>query len=376
MSFYKSIVRPVMFQFDPEKVHRCTVRACGLLGRIGLVRSCARALFGCIDDPRLRTTVAGINFPSPVGLGAGYDKNGEGVELLACLGFGLLDVGSVSLYPSSGNPKPRLFRLPLDEALACHLGVPNHGVEVVAPRLASLQLPVPLAITVVQTNTGKPKNFDAAIPEIVATVRRFVGIPDLIFISASCANTEGKPFADKVRLRRLFDLLGEIDGLPPVFLKINLSYFEEIDEVLSVTDDFPFIRGFRPGAIIAAREAQGLKTPPSEIARVSGTVNGPPLKPLMLELMRQWYERIDPSRYAMLAQGGIRSGQDAYEAMRAGASLVGFVTGLVYEGPALARRIGVELSQLLARDGFKNVADAVGVDSAKASSLAGRKAAI
>jgi dihydroorotate dehydrogenase len=375
MSFYKSIVRPVLFKFDPEQVHRFTVRACGSLGRVGLVRSCARAMFGPIDDPRLRTTVAGIQFSNPIGLGAGFDKNGEAVRLLACLGLGLIDVGSVSLHASAGNPKPRLFRMPLDEAIVCNLGVPNHGVEVVAPRLASQKLPVPLAVTVVQTNTGKAKDPDVAIAEIVATVRRFVGIPDLLFISAACANSpSGKPFADKDRLRKLLDLLGEVDGLPPVFMKVNLSSFDEIDEVLSVTAPFPFIRGFRPGAILPRALGQGFKTPASELEKMTGSVSGPPLKPIMLELMKQWYARIDPSRYALMATGGVRSGQDAYDAIRRGASLVGFVAGFIYEGPALARRIAVELSELLAKDGFKNVADAVGVDSAKASHLASKKA--
>jgi len=188
-------------------------------------------------------------------------------------------------------------------------------------------------------------------------------------ISAFCPNeTSGsRPFADLGNLRRLFEALGRIPDLPPVILKIK-AYGEQIDRIIEVATAFPFVRGFLP-SVAPAKPYAGLRTPAAEFEHLPGTATGPYSKPYLLRDMHEWYSRIDPTRHILIANGGIRSGADAYAAIRAGASLVGLVTALVYQGPGLARRINRELAALLARDGFASVADAVGVDAPQRSGV-------
>jgi dihydroorotate dehydrogenase (fumarate)/dihydroorotate dehydrogenase len=320
--------------------------------------------FGTPPDPRLETTIMGIRFSNPVGLSAGYDKTGKTPAVLSRMGFGYIDIGSVSRWPSGGNAgRPRLFRLPADDVLVVNYGVPSDGADVVAQRLARKPSRVPIGVTLVETNTGKPTDAGDVIAEIAAAFLPFRGSVDVLFISAYCPNeTSGsRPFADLENLRALFEALGRIPDLPPVVLKIK-AYGEQIDRIIEIATPFPFGKGFLP-SVAPARPYAGLNTPAAEIERLPGTATGPYSKPHLLKDLRAWYARIDPARHILIANGGIRSGADAYAAIRAGASLVGLVTALVYQGPGIARRINRELSALLQRDGFANVADAVGADA-------------
>jgi dihydroorotate dehydrogenase len=364
MNFYRTAIRPLLFRIDPERVHHLTTLACQVAAHIPPVLNVLERQFGTPPDPRLETTVLGIRFPNPVGLSAGYDKTGKTPAVLSRLGFGYIDIGSVSRWPSPGNAgRPRLFRLPADDVLVVNYGVPSDGAEAVAQRLARKPSRVPIGVTLVETNTGKAADASDVIAEIVAAFEPFRGTVDILSISAFCPNeTSGsRPFADFDNLRRLFEALGRIPDLPPVVLKIK-AYGEQIDRIIEIATPFPFVRGFLP-SVAPAKPYVGLRTPPAEYEHLPGTATGPYSKPHLLNDMREWYSRIDPTRHIVIANGGIRSGADAYAAIRAGASLVGLVTALVYQGPGIARRINRELSALLQRDGFASVADAVGVDA-------------
>src|SRR5687767_9903490 len=148
MGAYSTIVRPLAFGLDPERAHRLALRAGGMAR---FAAPALRAIYG-VTDPRLATNVAGIRFETPIGLSAGFDKSGEAIETLAALGFGFVEIGSVSIDPSGGNPRPRLFRLPEDRAIVVAYGVPNDGARAVAGRLSGMRLPVPLGINIVKTN--------------------------------------------------------------------------------------------------------------------------------------------------------------------------------------------------------------------------------
>jgi dihydroorotate dehydrogenase len=150
MRFYSRFIRPLAFQLDPETAHHLAIAAGAHLGwAAGAMRTAT-----CIDDDRLAADVAGLHFPNPIGLAAGFDKSGSAIRALAGLGFGSVEIGSISIDPSSGNPKPRLWRLPGDEAIVVHYGLPNDGAEAIAKRLAGTRLPVPLGINLVVTNRG------------------------------------------------------------------------------------------------------------------------------------------------------------------------------------------------------------------------------
>jgi dihydroorotate dehydrogenase (fumarate)/dihydroorotate dehydrogenase len=365
---YRQLVRPLLFRLDPERAHDLAIAACRGLGGNSLARAAVARAFGPPSDPRLRTTVAGMAFPSPVGLGAGWDKSGSAVDILTRLGFGSVEVGSVSRLPSAGNAiRPRAFRLPDDEALIINYGVPNDGSDIVARRLAAAHPAVPLGVNLVETNTGAVRGEAEVIAELAEAATAFPGIADFLVISAECANAPGAhPFARLENLRRLLDALAPIAGLPPVFVKIRVPA-DAIDDIVRVTDAYPFVRGFRVNTI-AARPYEGLATPRSQWEAMPGSISSPAIGfPAMLRAVRDWYVRCDPARYALLASGGIRSGSDAYTAIRSGASLVQFVTALVYEGPALAGRINRELAALLAADGFTAANQAVGIDGKEAA---------
>lgn len=364
MNFYRSLVRPVLFRFDAERIHRASLAAARAAGRNGLVRDLLTAHYA-FDDPRLRISVAGIGFPNPVGLPGGYDKNGEAVEGIATAGFGFIEVGSVSLHASAGNTaRPRLFRLPEDESLMVYYGVPNDGAAAVAARLATARVPVPVAINVVETNTGKMAETDEAIEEMAESVRPFLGIAQFIVLNLNCPNSMGgmSPFEDLGKLARLLEAYRRYESLPPVFLKVKMAVDEQgVDAVLRVADPFSFIRGFIPKAP-EVRPYRGIRTPPSFVDRLPGSLAGPSTRRTQTALTRAWYCRIDHSRHALIGAGGICSAEDAYERIRAGASLVKLYTALVYHGPGLVKEIKQGLVRLLERDGFRTIPEAVGAD--------------
>jgi len=360
---YERLVRPLLFRFDAERMHD---RAVWLSERIGRCRFTKRLLARRyrLEAPRLATKVAGIEFGNPIGLAAGMDKNGRMLGAMSALGFGFLEVGSVSAEPSEGNPRPRLFRLPLDEAIAVNYGVPNEGAEAVSERVRTFPADVPLGVNIVETNTGSPATPEHVIDEFVRAAKVFTASADYLSLNLNCPNTgAGQSLFDSPEVLR--NLLGEyrrVEGLPPVLLKVPpATEPATINGILETVDPFPFVRGFAfnlpPG------KPYDLRTPKKELDRMPGAVSGRPTRRLMNAAIRAWYERMDTARYRIIGIGGIFSPEDAYEKIRLGASLVQLLTALVYHGPGVVRRINEGLCTLLARDGFQNVSEAVGVDS-------------
>ncbi|MBI2318397.1 MAG: quinone-dependent dihydroorotate dehydrogenase, partial [Betaproteobacteria bacterium] len=362
MNLYRWCVRPILFGFDPERVHEATLSACRTLGRSGFVLRGLHSVFGC-EDARLRVSVAGMEFPNPLGLGAGLDKNARAAEALAALGFGFLELGSVSARPSAGNRvRPRLFRLPADEALVVFYGVPNEGAAAIAHRLAAVRRTVPLGVSLVETNTGTMGEVEHVIEELVDAARPFLGLADYLTLNLNCPNsTDGRShFEDPRNLRLLLERLQSIEPLPPVFVK-TASPAEPgaIDAVLEACDPFGFVKGFIPSAHAENCRAR-LKTPQEALERMSGSVTGPVNRQAAHEAVRSWYARIDRRRHVLVGVGGITCAEDAYEFIRSGAALVQLVTALVYRGPGLVKRIKQRLCGLIERDGLGNVAEAVG----------------
>ncbi len=366
LNLYRWCARPVLFRFDAERVHLATLRASGALGGTAGGRALFRGIYG-YEHPSLRTRVAGVEFPNPVGLPAGFDKNGIATEALAALGFGSIDVGSVSALPSTGNPeRPRLFRLPADEGLIVFYGVPNDGAAAIATRLANVRLPIPLGISLVETNSGTPGSVDDVIAELVDAARPFVTSASYLALNLNCPNSAGgfSHFDDPAHLRRLLEAYRDIAGLPPVFIRVTPpSDPARIDSVLEAIDPFSFVKGlsfYDPKRNLRPL----LKTPRAELDRMRGSVSAPVARDWMNATIREWYRRIDRKRLALIGAGGIGSAEDAYQTIRLGASLVQVYTALVYQGPRLVGDIKRGLVALLERDGFKSVSEAVGIDNA------------
>jgi dihydroorotate dehydrogenase len=355
-------VRPLLFRADPERAHDLAVRASELAsGSRLLCRAVAARREVC--DPRLAVEVAGLRFATPLGLAAGFDKSARAVPLLSALGFGHVEVGSISAEPSGGNPRPRLFRLVGERAIVVHYGVPNDGAARVAERLEAPRPAVPLGINVVSTNRGAASAVEpdeAVVGDYVASVSRLQDLGDYVCLNLSCPNTRDGVgfFADRRRLRALLERLGETGVRRPLFVKVAPFAGEaDLDSFLEAVDAAPFVSGFSvnlpPGRPAGFNGAAGLP----------GAVSGPPCAPAALRTVAALYRRMDRTRLAIIGSGGIASGADAYAMIRRGASLVQLYTALVYEGPGVVGRVTSELASLVVRDGLARVGDAVGVDA-------------
>lgn len=363
MSIYRHMVRPLLFRCDPEWIHE---RAMDLGERVGASaagRNLLKGLFSFADS-RLATEVAGLRFANPLGMAAGFDKNGRVIQALAAMGFGFVEVGSVSAHVSEGNARPRLFRLPLDEAVVVYYGVPNDGAEVVAERVSGRPTDAPLGINLVETNTGRPVAAEAVVAEFAEAVKPFVGRADYIALNLNCPNTTGgvSPFDGGGHLRDLLREYAVIDDLPPVFLKFTAHVDPaRMARMLEAVDSFDFVKGFvfnlPPG------KDYPLKSSAAEVDPLPGTLCGRPVREMIDEALRFWYARIDRTRHKIIGVGGISSAEDAYRKIRLGASLVQLYSALVFKGPGIVREINAGLARLLARDGYAHVAEAVGVDN-------------
>jgi dihydroorotate dehydrogenase len=305
-------------------------------------------------DARLAVEVAGLRFATPLGLAAGFDKSARAVPLLSSLGFGHVEIGSVSADPSAGNPRPRLFRLPAERAIVVHYGVPNDGAARVAERLRRPRPPVPLGVNVVSTNRGASSAAEpdeAVIADYVESVRRLQRLGDYVVLNLSCPNTrDGQGFfADRARLRALLDSLGELGVERPLFIKVApFADARELETFVAAVEPAPFVSGL------------SVNLPPGNQFGLPGAVSGPPSAAAAERTVAELYRA---GRWAIVGSGGVSSAADAYRMIRLGASLVQVYTALVYEGPGLVGRLGRGLAALLERDGFARAGDAVGVDA-------------
>lgn len=363
MTVYSALVRPLVFRLDPETAHHLAIAA----GRgLGWSASVLRAATN-IQDDRLATEVAGLHFRTPIGLAAGFDKSGAAVRTLAGLGFGSIEIGSISVDPSLGNPKPRLWRLPDDDAVVVHYGLPNDGTGVIGERLAGMHLPVPLGINLVVTNRGPgavPLNADQIIGEYTAAAEAMAPHADYLMMNLSCPNTvDGRDFfADAGHLNAFLAALGATRLRPPVFLKVSpLGGIEAIERVLAAADRRDSIAGFMFN--LPPVKPEGLRTPERVWRELPGAVSGPPAAALADFCIRETFRRMDRKRHVLIGAGGVSTAADAYAKIRLGASLVQLLTALIYQGPGVVRTITRDLAQLLAYDGVKNIHDAVGVDA-------------
>lgn len=363
MGFYSTIVRPLAFRLEAERAHDLAI---GVGAGLGWAAPVLHALVK-VSDPRLESTVAGLRFPNPIGLAAGFDKSGRAIATWAALGFGSVEIGSISIDPSDGNPKPRLWRLPQDRALLVAYGMPNHGARVVAERVADARLPVPLGINLAVTNRGpgaRPLTGDQIIGEYVAAARVLGPHADYLMLNLSCPNTEdGRDFfLEGGHINDCLAALGELKLGRPMFLKVaSDGGIAAVERVLAAADPHPHVTGFvfnhPPG------KCEGLKTPEEVWRARPGTVSGPPVKAELPEFCTaECYRRMDRKRYALIGSSSVTTAADTYRKIRRGASLVQVFTAMVYEGPLLARRIALGLARLLERDGFGSVSDAVGVE--------------
>jgi dihydroorotate dehydrogenase len=339
--FYQ-LLKPLLFSLSPESAHRVTVFFLDLAASIPPLRWILRRMF-CMQDARLERKVLGLHFSNPVGLAAGFDKDGKHIEGLACLGFGFIEVGTVTPLPQEGNPQPRLFRLPADRALINRMGFNNSGLDALALRLEKLRkkgLPKGLLIG---GNIGKNKatsNENAASDYLLCFEKLYPWV-DYFVVNVSSPNTPGlRALQEKEPLTQLLNQLQTLNHQQtprPILLKIapdlTDSQLDDIAEIVSNTG----LSGLIATNTTISRE--GLKTPESSIQNIGmGGLSGAPVRERSTEVIAYLRRKLG-KEIAIIGVGGIDSAESAREKLAAGADLVQIYTGMVYGGPSLVKNV-------------------------------------
>ena len=336
------IARPALFALDPERAHRLTVKALAVSPRIGPQKA----------GP-LAVDVAGIRFPNPLGMAAGFDKDAEVPDQLLGLGFGFAEVGSITPRPQEGNPRPRLFRLVEDRGVINRMGFNNGGAEAARARLARRKE----RPGVVGINIGANKDSENRIADYATMTRIMAPLATYLAVNISSPNTPGlRALQDESALTALLDAVIEARGEngPPVFLKVAPDLeAADVDAISRIAIEKNL------GALIISNTT--ISRPPlkSSNATETGGLSGAPLRELAQQRLRDFREATGGA-IPLVGVGGIASAEDAWARIRAGASLVQLYSAMVYEGPGLPRRILRGVEQLMKRDGFSSIAEAVG----------------
>jgi dihydroorotate dehydrogenase len=336
------LVRPLVFALDAERAHRLTIGSLKLLPA------------GQPDkrSARLSLRLAGLNFPNPVGLAAGFDKDAEVFRQMLGFGFGFVEVGTLTPRPQEGNPKPRLFRLAEDRAVINRMGFNNQGQTAALTRLEGRSR----RGGIVGVNIGANKDSANRVADYAAGVRAMLGVADYLTVNISSPNTPGlRALQDQGALDELLAAVAEARGAgPPIFLKVAPDLERgDMDGIVRAAKD----RGI--DALIVANTTVTRPDLRSKWRGEAGGLSGAPLKALALQRLRD-FRSATGGGLPLIAAGGIENGVDAFDRIKAGASLVQLYTALIYQGPGLAELINGELKRLLIREGYRNVAEAVG----------------
>jgi dihydroorotate dehydrogenase len=348
---YRLILKPLLFALPAETAHHFAFGALRALMAVPGAQSLVRGLLGS-RDPVLSVRALGLVFPSPVLLAAGFDKNALGVDALGALGFGGVEIGTVTHEAQPGNPRPRLFRLPRDRALVNRMGFNNDGARAVAARLARPRR------TLVGVNIGKTKRVpeDAAVADYVASARLLAAHADYFVVNVSSPNTPG--LRDLQAVEKLRPLLRAVQGAleavcpgrpPPLLVKIAPDLPDEsIDEIADLALELGLAGIIATNTTIART---GLGTPEPEVAALgAGGLSGAPLRERALAVLRRLRARVG-ERLTLIGAGGIETADDAWERLQAGATLVQVYTGFVYEGPLFASQLARGLAERLRAEG-------------------------
>jgi dihydroorotate dehydrogenase len=338
------LLRPALYLLEPEEAHRLAIRA-------------LRWLPGKAESPDgpLSTKVAGISFPNPLGMAAGFDKDAEAPDALLRTGFGFAEVGSITPLPQAGNPRPRLFRLTEDGAVINRMGFNNGGKDAALERLAARAG----RNGVVGVNIGANKDSVDRIADYAVMAAAMAPHAGYLAVNVSSPNTPGlRALQDEGALGELLDAVIAARGRhgPPIFLKVAPDLEPaDIDAISRIAMDR------RLGALIVSNTT--ISRPPlrSRFAGEAGGLSGAPLRDLAQQRLRD-FRKATGGAIPLVGVGGIATAQDAWARIRAGASLVQLYSALVYEGPGIARKITRGLLDLMQRDGFSCIADAVGTE--------------
>ena len=342
-----SILKPFLFSLDPETAHDLAIKTLK-------INPFPSKMFEVEDEQMLKIKLLGKNFPNPVGLAAGFDKSAEAYNSLLKLGFGFVEVGTVTPIKQFGNPKPRIFRLEGDGALINRLGFNNDGIEIIKNRIKSDGKKGVLGI-----NIGPNKDTKDQKNDFCLGLKNFFDIADYITINISSPNTEGlRDFHDQEKLKDLLLALNKIKKENkthiPLLLKVSPDIQDNhISEIIDVATKSDI------SAIIITNTTDGNRDNLKSEIKEQGGLSGEPLQQISTNMIKKFYKKLN-GKIPIIGVGGVNSGKSAYEKIVAGASLLQLYTGFVYRGPSAAKDIKKELIQILKAEGLNNIKEAIG----------------
>jgi|TARA_B100001750_G_scaffold229806_1_gene225586 dihydroorotate dehydrogenase len=343
-----SVLRPFLFNLDPEVAHDLAIKSLKL-------NPLPSKMFEVEDEQMLNIQILGQNFPNPIGLAAGFDKSAEVYNSIIKLGFGFVEVGTVTPLKQFGNPKPRIFRLENDRALINRLGFNNDGMELIKSRIKSKEKKGILGI-----NIGPNKDTKNQKNDFCLGLKNFFDIADYITVNISSPNTKGlRDFHDQEKLKELLVALNKIKkdnkSNIPLLLKVSPDIDEnDIPEIIDV------VMNNNISAIVLTNTTIGNRENLKDNAKnEQGGLSGEPLQKLSTNMIKKFYKLLN-GKIPIIGVGGVNSGKSAYEKIIAGASLLQLYTGFVYRGPSTAKDIKKELIQILRSEGIKNIKDVIG----------------
>jgi dihydroorotate dehydrogenase subfamily 2 len=338
MNLYSRLLKPVLFRFDPEFVHNTTTTAGEMLGSNPLYRNLVNLFYG-YHGPQINKVVDGLNYKTPVLLSAGYDQDGRLTQILGSVGFGGEEIGSVTNLAYEGNPKPRFTRLPKSKSMIVNKGLKNEGVDKIIKRLKKRKKFIVQGISIARSNNESCAATAAGIEDYCATLRKLseANVGDYYTINISCPNAfGGEDFADPVLLAKLLKSLTAIKHGKPVYVKMPINKpWDKFNELLKVIDNTS-IRGIVIGNLNKNYDDLDFRAEAPQEFR--GGLSGKPTFKLSNELISETREKYG-KRFTIFGVGGIMTPEDALEKFKRGADLVQLITGMIYSGPALIKRI-------------------------------------
>ncbi len=364
---YKTVLKPIFFGMDPELVHDRMIKTGKWIGSCALGRWLLRMMFG-YGAPILRQDVAGLTFENPVGLAAGFDKNAELTKVLPQIAFGFAELGSVTGEYCPGNAKPRLWRLKKSESLLVYYGLKNDGAGIVAERVvksvgqAGQRMKIGqkfiYGVSVAKTNNAETCDVEVGVADYAKAYLAALPVADYITVNISCPNAfGGEPFTDRIRLQKL---LTELDKYyvvgKPVFVKLSPDLsVTEVDAILAVCAEHK-VDGYVCTNLTKVRDNPRILD--ADVPK-NGGISGKVVQGLSDDLIARVYLATEGKKI-IVGVGGVSSAEDAYKKIRLGANLLQLITGMIYEGPSVVSEINQGLAELLKRDGYKSVSEAVG----------------
>ncbi|MBD2604186.1 quinone-dependent dihydroorotate dehydrogenase [Scytonema hofmannii FACHB-248] len=377
MDIYQVAIRPLLFNLlkaDPEQLHSTTIRSLKWLSQTSnnppaswINHRLQQSL--CLEDARLEQNLFGLNFPNPLGLAAGFDKDGVAAPIWSSLGFGFAELGTVTYHPQPGNPRPRLFRLPLDKAALNRMGFNNSGAAVMAKLLSESQqslISIPIGI-----NLGKSKvtPLEEAACDYLNSFRLLKDCGDYFVVNVSSPNTPGlRSLQDASMLSSILDLLQkENTAQKPLFVKIAPDLeWEAIADIISLAQTYQLAGIIATNTTIRRDQlkTQVIDQTGKSVLEEAGGISGAPLSDRSTEIIR-FIAAQTQGKMPIIGVGGIFSPEDAWEKITAGATLIQVYTGWIYEGPFMVRRILQGLLSKLEQNGLNSISEAVGLQIKK-----------